>query len=157
MFRNVSGNLLADDADALVNTVNTAGVMGKGIALQFKRAFPAMFRDYAREAKAGRLRPGSMHVWATGAMTGPRYIINFPTKRHWKANSRLDDIEAGLADLVTVVRDLGIRSVALPPLGCGNGGLAWSDVEPRIRAAFEPLADAVEVRVYAPKAHRQRR
>lgn len=150
MFSELRGNLLADDAEALVNTVNTVGVMGKGIALQFKRAYPEMFTAYAREAKAGRLAIGHMFVWETGSLAGPRFIINFPTKRHWKAGSRIEDIETGLVDLVRVVQDLGIRSIALPPLGCGNGGLAWAEVAPRIRAAFEPLADQVDVRVYVP-------
>ena len=149
MIREMSGNLLADDADALVNTVNTVGVMGKGIALQFKRAYPDMFRDYERAAKSGGLEIGRMHVWRTGALAAPRYIINFPTKRHWRAPSRMADIEAGLADLVRVVRDLDISSIALPPLGCGNGGLNWSDVAPLIWAAFEQLP-AVEVHVYPP-------
>ncbi len=149
MIREATGNLLADDADALVNTVNTVGVMGKGIALQFKRAYPAMFREYERAAKNGQLQIGRMHVWATGAMAPPRYVINFPTKRHWRAASRLADIEAGLVDLVHVVRDLGIRSIAVPPLGCGNGGLDWAQVLPRIRAAFDDLED-VDVRVYLP-------
>ena len=91
------GNLLADDADVLVNTVNTVGVMGKGIALQFKRAFPEMYRDYEKAAKTGHIVTGRMHVWPTGAMTGPRYIVNFPTKRHWRAPSRTIDIEEGLS------------------------------------------------------------
>lgn len=120
MIRDMHGNLLADEADALVNTVNTVGVMGKGIALQFKRAYPEMFKAYARAAKDGTLETGRMHVWETGSLTGPRFIINFPTKRHWKAGSRIEDIDAGLTDLVRVVRDLGITSIALPPLGCGN-------------------------------------
>lgn len=150
MIREMHGNLLADDAEALVNTVNTVGVMGKGIALQFKRAYPEMFKDYANEAKAGRLATGRMHVWETASLAGPRFIISFPTKQHWKARSRLRDIEAGLVDLVRVVRELGIQSIAVPPLGCGNGGLEWADVAPRIHAAFKPLSDQVEVRVYAP-------
>ena len=147
MIREMHGNLLADDAVALVNTVNTVGAMGKGIALQFKRAYPDMFRAYERAAKAGELQPGNVHVWETGALDGPRYILNFPTKRHWRAPSRLEDIEAGLADLVRVVDELAIRSIALPPLGCGNGGLDWSVVAPLIWDALTPLADKVDVRV----------
>jgi O-acetyl-ADP-ribose deacetylase (regulator of RNase III) len=150
------GNLLQADVDVLVNTVNTVGVMGKGIALQFKRAFPGMFNDYARAAKTGEVRLGRMHVWPTGQLTGPRYVINFPTKGHWKAASRLEDIDRGLDDLVRVIRALGIHSIALPPLGCGNGGLDWSVVEPLIRAKLEPLVD-VDVRLFppagAPAAH----
>lgn len=146
-----SGDLLRTDVDALVNTVNTVGVMGKGLALQFKRAYPDMFRDYARAAKAGELALGRVQVWETGRLDGPRYVINFPTKGHWRSRSRLADVEAGLADLVRVVRELDVRSIAVPPLGCGNGGLAWSEVEPRIREAFAALPD-VEVVLFAPAA-----
>ncbi len=150
MIHEAHGNLLDADAAALVNTVNTVGVMGKGIALQFKRAYPEMFKAYERAAKAGEVRLGQMHLYPTGAMSGPQYLINFPTKQHWRAHSRLDDIRSGLADLVRVVDTLGIKSIAVPPLGCGNGGLAWHDVEPLIAAAFEQLPD-VEVLVYSPE------
>lgn len=150
MIRAMHGNLLADDADALVNTVNTVGVMGKGIALQFKRAYPEMFRCYAKAAKHSEIQPGRMHVWETGALSGPRFIINFPTKRHWKSPARLEDVEAGLEDLVQVVRDLKISSIAIPPLGAGLGGLGWEQVSARIRAAFRPLDGDVDVRVYEP-------
>lgn len=149
MIRQSGGNLLQADVDALVNTVNTVGVMGKGIALQFKRVYPEMFKDYAKAAKRGELALGSMHVWATGLMTGPRFIINFPTKGHWKSSSRLIDIERGLDDLVRVILEQGIRSIAVPPLGCGNGGLDWAVVEPLIRDRLGPLK-GVEVLLYAP-------
>lgn len=151
MITEADGNLLAADAEALVNTVNTVGVMGKGIALQFRRAYPDMFRDYTQAAKAGQVQLGRMHVWATGSLSGPRYVINFPTKGHWRAPSRLADIESGLQDLVRVVRELGIGSVAVPPLGCGNGGLDWADVQPRVRSAFAALP-GVDVRLYPPAA-----
>lgn len=150
MIRAMHGNLLADDADALVNTVNTVGVMGKGIALQFKRAYPEMFTCYAKAAKRGEIQPGRVHVWQTEALSGPQFIINFPTKRHWKAPARLEDVEAGLEDLVRVVRDLEISSIAIPPLGAGLGGLDWEHVSARIRAAFAPLEEGVDVRVYEP-------
>lgn len=150
MITSASGNLLAADVNALVNTVNTAGIMGKGIALQFKRAYPEMFKAYERACKAGDVKLGKMHVWETGSLQGPRFIINFPTKRHWKSQSRLADIDSGLADLVQVIRDHGIRSIAIPPLGCGHGGLQWRDVEPRIAAAMGPIAHEVDVRVYPP-------
>lgn len=149
MITNAHGNLLAAEVEALVNTVNTEGVMGKGIALQFKKAYPAMFDAYRKAAKSGELHLGKMQVWHTGLLTGPKYIINFPTKGHWKSASRIRDIETGLADLVHTVRELSISSIAVPPLGCGNGGLDWSDVEPRITAAFDALPD-VDVRLYAP-------
>lgn len=130
MITEAHGNLLAADVDALVNTVNTVGVMGKGIALQFKRAYPAMFADYASAARRHELSLGRMHVWETGQMTGPRFIVNFPTKQHWKASSKLSDVAAGLDDLARTIRDLGISSIAIPPLGCGQGGLQWHQVEP---------------------------
>jgi O-acetyl-ADP-ribose deacetylase (regulator of RNase III) len=149
MIKETSGNLLRADAEALVNTVNTEGVMGKGIALQFKKAYPAMYEHYRAAAKAGEIRLGHVQVWSTGQMTGPKYVINFPTKGHWKSRSKMADIEAGLVDLITVIRELGIESVAVPPLGCGNGGLDWSDVEPRIVAAFERVPD-VDVLLFPP-------
>lgn len=149
MITEAKGDLLKAPVEALVNTVNTEGVMGKGIALQFKKTFPAMFKDYAGAAKRGGVKLGHMHVWPTQALDGPKYVINFPTKGHWRAKSRITDIDSGLHDLVRVVRELGITSIAVPPLGCGNGGLNWADVEPRIRAAFDTLPE-VDVRVFAP-------
>jgi len=143
------GNLLTAAAQALVNTVNTEGVMGKGIALQFARAFPEMLPSYEAACRAGELVPGRVHVFERDELVDPRFIINFPTKRHWRGKSRLADIDAGLVDLVRVVRERGIRSIALPPLGCGLGGLRWDDVRPRIEAAFATLPD-VRVLLYAP-------
>jgi O-acetyl-ADP-ribose deacetylase (regulator of RNase III) len=130
------GNLLEADVDVLVNTVNTVntvGIMGKGIALQFRRAFPAMYKDYSHAAKRREVALATMHVWPTGHLTGPRFVINFPTKGHWRSRSQLGDIDRGLDDLVRVIQEHGIRSIAIPPLGCGNGGLAWSEVEPLLR------------------------
>ena len=119
MITEARGNLLEADVDALVNTVNTVGIMGKGIALQFKRAFPAMFKEYERAAKSRELALGRMHVWPTQQMTGPRYIINFPTKSHWKSRSRLTDIEMGLDALVATVRELG------DPVHSGASARMW--------------------------------
>jgi O-acetyl-ADP-ribose deacetylase (regulator of RNase III) len=137
------GNLLEADVDALVNTVNTKGVMGKGIALQFKRAFPDNYKAYRAACEAGDVQLGRMFVTAEGLIS-PRLIINFPTKGHWKSRSRLGDIEAGLQDLRRVVADYDIKSLALPPLGCGLGGLAWADVRPLIEAALGDLpVDAI--------------
>ncbi|WP_224363561.1 type II toxin-antitoxin system antitoxin DNA ADP-ribosyl glycohydrolase DarG [Hyalangium versicolor] len=150
MIEGASGNLLDADVDALVNTVNTVGVMGKGIALQFRMAFPENYEAYKQACARSEVQPGHMFVVPTGALTGPRFIINFPTKRHWRAGSRLGDIEAGLEDLVRVIREKNIRSIAVPPLGCGNGGLRWEDVEPRILAALSPLED-VRVLLFAPQ------
>ncbi|OEZ80827.1 macro domain protein [Janthinobacterium sp. HH106] len=150
MFKITSGNLLDAPVEALVNTVNTEGVMGKGIALQFKQAFPTMFKAYELACKAKEVRLGKVHLYDLGGLVGgPQWIVNFPTKGHWKSKSRLIDIEAGLADLVIQVQALGIRSIAVPPLGCGYGGLDWADVEPLIRAAFTDLPN-VEVHMYPP-------
>src|SRR5580698_5577411 len=150
MLREAAGNLLDARADALVNTVNTVGVMGKGIALQFKQAFPENFRVYEAACRRGEVRIGQMFVVETGLLEQPRLIINFPTKRHWRSHSRLDDIRSGLADLRQILVDRQVRSVALPPLGCGNGGLDWQDVRPLIDSALSDLP-GVEVVVYPPK------
>jgi O-acetyl-ADP-ribose deacetylase (regulator of RNase III) len=150
MIEITNGNLLEARVEALVNTVNTEGIMGKGIALQFKQAYPQMFRDYERASKAGEITLGTMRVFDLGGLAGgPRWIINFPTKGHWRAASRLSDVDAGLQDLVATIKRLQIRSVAVPPLGCGNGGLNWHDVRPRIESAFAELPD-VRVLLYAP-------
>jgi O-acetyl-ADP-ribose deacetylase (regulator of RNase III) len=146
----IQGNLLEAEADALVNTVNTEGVMGKGVALQFSKKFPEMLAAYKKACEAGEVRPGHMHIFERGEMFQPRYIINFPTKRHWRSPSRIEDIEAGLKALVKEIEKRGIRSIALPPLGCGNGGLDWNEVLPRIKAALDPLKN-VRVLVFPPK------
>ncbi len=145
------GNLLEADAEALVNTVNSVGVMGKGIALQFKQAFPENFRAYAAACGRGEVQPGRMFVFHTNAFASPRLIINFPTKRHWKGKSRMEDIESGLSALVDVIRSENVTSVAIPPLGCGSGGLKWGDVRPRIEAAFASLPHVKVFLYYAPE------
>ena len=145
-----SGDILKSEAEALVNTVNCVGVMGRGVALQFKNAFPENFKAYAAACKREQVQPGRMFVFETGQLTPPRYIINFPTKRHWRGKSRIEDIEAGLVALVAEIRARRIRSIALPPLGAGLGGLDWSaDVRPRVEAALRALDD-VQVIVYEP-------
>jgi O-acetyl-ADP-ribose deacetylase (regulator of RNase III) len=144
-----SGDLLSADVEALVNPVNTVGVMGKGLALQFKRRFPFNFNAYAAACKRGEVEIGRMLVVEAGALSGPRYIINFPTKKHWRDPSELEYVRAGLRGLVEAIRARGIRSIAVPPLGCGNGGLAWADVEPLIERAMGELPD-VQVVVFAP-------
>ncbi len=151
MIETTHGNLLHAPAEALVNTVNTVGVMGKGIALQFRQAFPEMYRAYEKDCEKGEVRLGQVQVFDLGGLVGgPRWIINFPTKGDWRARSRIADVEKGLDDLVAKVAQLGIRSIAVPPLGCGNGGLNWADVRPRIEEAFAALPD-VRVLLYAPE------
>jgi O-acetyl-ADP-ribose deacetylase (regulator of RNase III) len=145
-----SGDILDSEAEALVNTVNCVGVMGRGIALQFKNAFPANFKAYAAACRREEVQPGRMFVFETGHLTPPRYIINFPTKRHWRGKSRIEDIDAGLEALVAEIRTRHIRSIALPPLGSGLGGLDWgAQVRPLIEAALRPLDD-VQVIIYEP-------
>lgn len=144
-----TGDLLDERVDAIVNTVNTVGVMGKGIALQFKRKWPANAKAYEAACKRKEVVPGKMFVFDNGGLVEPKFIINFPTKRHWRQPSRMADIEVGLVDLVTQIKRLGIRSIAIPPLGCGNGGLDWNEVRPRIEAALAQLPD-VEVHLFAP-------
>jgi O-acetyl-ADP-ribose deacetylase (regulator of RNase III) len=150
MVERVRGNLLEAEAEALVNTVNCVGVMGRGIALQFKLAYPDNFKAYLRACKAEEVQPGHMLVTAIEQLVNPRFIINFPTKRHWKGKSRIEDIEAGLPALVREIKRLGVRSVAVPPLGCGNGGLDWDQVRPRIEAAFDEIPD-VHVFLFEPE------
>lgn len=144
-FITTSGNLLEADVDALVNTVNTVGVMGKGIALQFKKAFPANYKAYEKACKSDSLNLGSMFVFDNGQLVSPRLIINFPTKGHWRSKSKLNDIERGLDDLAATIRERDIRSIALPPLGCGNGGLDWAVVEPLIRERLADLPTTIQI------------
>ncbi len=149
MIEAATGNLLDAKVEALVNTVNTVGVMGKGLALQFKRRFPAAFRAYEAACKRGEVVVGRMFVVESGEPTGPRFIVNFPTKQHWRNPSRIEYVRDGLVALVEELRSRGIQSVAIPPLGCGNGGLDWADVRPLID---EALAKVPQVRalVFAP-------
>ncbi len=150
MIKFKKGNLLEAKAEALVNTVNCVGIMGKGVALQFKQAFPKNFDEYAKVCQKGELRIGRMFVHKRDEMFYPKYIINFPTKRHWKGRSRLEDLELGLKDLTKKVLELKIKSIAIPPLGSGLGGLNWEDVKERIVKAFKKLPD-VEVLMYEPR------
>jgi O-acetyl-ADP-ribose deacetylase (regulator of RNase III) len=150
MIEQGRGNLLAAETDALVNTVNTVGVMGKGIALQFKRAFPANFRAYQAACQRGEVQLGQVWTFDTGVIGPRRYILNFPTKKHWRSDSRLQDIATGLDSLVATVREFGVTSIAMPALGCGNGGLAWADVLPLIERACERMEDVRAV-VFAPE------
>jgi O-acetyl-ADP-ribose deacetylase (regulator of RNase III) len=149
MIELTRGDILQAEAEALVNTVNCVGIMGRGIALQFRKAFPENFTAYKLLCDGGELKPGRMMVHDLGRLTNPRYIINFPTKRHWKGKSRMEDIEAGLEALVEEVQARGIRSIAIPPLGCGLGGLDWREVRPRIEEAFSRLSE-VKVLLFEP-------
>ena len=151
MLRLVRGNLLEADVEAVVNTVNTVGVMGKGIALAFRSAYPENYRLYAAACKAGDVRIGRMFVTGNRSLHGPRWIVNFPTKKHWRHPSRLDWIREGLDDLSRVIREQGIRSIAIPPLGCGHGGLEWAEVRSLIEIAAEGWPN-VNVQLFEPTA-----
>ncbi len=156
MIRIVKGNLLQASVEALVNTVNEVGVMGKGIAAMFRDAFPHNTEVYERAAKAKTVAVGKMLVTENPEVDGPRWIINFPTKRHWRQPSRLEWIKSGLTDLRRVIQEREIKSIALPPLGCGNGGLDWSDVKHEIVQSLESLED-VKILLYEPITEYQRK
>lgn len=145
-------NLLKCDAEALVNTVNCVGVMGKGIAKAFKEAYPANFKVYEAACKRKEIRPGKMFVSDIGDMFAKKWIVNFPTKDHWYASSKMVWIEDGLKDLVRFVEENKVKSIAIPALGCSNGGLPWNDVRPRIERAMEPLTD-IKVYLYPPQGN----
>ena len=144
-----TGNLLDADVEAVVNTVNTVGVMGKGIALMFKEEFPKNFELYAVACKRHEVKIGQMFVTETGKFVGPKWIINFPTKQHWRGRTKFEWVTEGLKDLRRIILDKNIKSIAVPPLGCGNGGLNWKEVRPEIEHALASL-ESVHVIVYEP-------
>ncbi len=149
-FQIVKGDLLRQETDAIVNTVNCMGVMGKGIALQFKRKWPENFKVYEKACRSGLVKTGKMFVHDLGALHNgkPEFIINFPTKNHWREKSKLSYIEEGLDDLIKVIRELKIKSIAIPPLGCGNGGLDWDVVKKIIEESLAPLD--IDIRLFSP-------
>ena len=149
MIEYKQGDLLACETEAVVNTVNCVGIMGRGIAFQFKKQYPENFKYYKTACERGDVVPGKMLVFETHRLMNPRLIINFPTKRHWRGASRIEDIEQGLADLIVVIQQHNIKSIAIPPLGSGLGGLEWSKVKPIIESALAQLND-VEVTVFEP-------
>lgn len=150
MIIEAQGNLLNANVEAIVNTVNCVGVMGKGLALAFKQAYPTNFAQYKEACNVGKVKPGEMFITKINKTTNSKYIINFPTKRHWREKSYLVDVELGLVALVAKVKELEINSIAIPALGCGLGGLDWQIVKPLIINAFSILPD-VEVMLFAPK------
>lgn len=146
----LQGDLLKQlDVDAIVNTVNCVGVMGKGIALQFKKKWPDNFEAYSEACKKKSVKLGRMFIFHAGPLATPKYIINFPTKDHWRGKSQIEFIREGLIDLVAQIKNLNIASIAIPPLGCGNGGLDWRQVKPLIEQAFAGIPE-VEVRLFEP-------
>ncbi len=149
MLELTRGDILKADVEALVNTVNCVGIMGRGIALQFRKAFPENFKAYKSACDKKNLHPGHMLVYDLNRFENPRYVINFPSKRHWKGKSKIEDIDSGLKALAEEVNQHNIRSIAIPPLGCGLGGLKWEQVKPMIQKTFENLPD-VHVLLYEP-------
>jgi len=145
-----SGNILEANTEALVNTVNCVGVMGRGIALQFRNAFPDNYRAYKAACDRREVISGRMFVFDLNRFENPKLIINFPTKRHWKAKSRMDDIKSGLQDLVRVLREYGVNSVAIPPLGCGLGGLNWREVRSMLESALAAVPN-LSAHIYPPE------
>lgn len=148
MITFTQGNLLEARAEALVNTVNTVGVMGKGIALMFKERFADNFRRYAAACKAKEVRTGVMFVTEVHELDGPRWIVNFPTKQHWRGNSKIEWITDGLQDLRRFLIENNVKSIAIPPLGAGNGGLNWAEVRPHIEEVLAGLD--TEILVFEP-------
>lgn len=147
-----NGDMFDEPTEAIVNTVNCVGVMGKGVALEFKRRWPENFKAYKKLCDDKKIVPGCVFIFENNDFLGGgkhRYLINFPTKQHWKAKSKIEYVRDGLVDFVSQVRNLGIKSVALPPLGCGNGGLDWSEVRPLIEESLNELPD-VRFIVFAP-------
>ena len=174
MIEYKTGNIFTEDVDALVAPVNCVGVMGRGLALQFSREFPDNRNKYFKKCKGEEIRPGNMFVFETSSSrqlelvpetqlrnqfasetkrtANPKYIINFPTKRGWRGKSRMEDIESGLESLAEEIRTRRIRSIAIPALGCGLGGLEWRNVRERMEAKLKPLAeDGVKIVIFAPK------
>ncbi|MEQ4541364.1 macro domain-containing protein [Halomonas desiderata] len=154
MITYTTGNLLDAEVEALVNTVNTVGVMGKGIALMFKERFPANTAAYTRACKAGEVKTGQVFVTETGELMGPRWIVNFPTKQHWRAKSQMQWIIDGLADLRRFIEQNQVRSIAIPPLGAGNGGLDWAEIKPQVEQALGDL-EGVHIVVFEPTSQYQ--
>ena len=149
MIKYITGNILESNAEALINTVNIVGVMGKGIALQFKKAYHNNYKAYVEACKRNEIEIGSLFVVKDSNLnSGEKYIINFPTKKDWRKPSEYSFIETGLDDLIRVLKKYKIQSVAIPPLGAGNGGLEWEKVKRIIEQKLGKLE--IEIIVYEP-------
>lgn len=154
MITYTQGNLLEADAEALVNTVNTVGIMGKGIALMFKERFPQNMAEYARACKVKQVHVGKMFITETSELIGPRWIVNFPTKQHWRAKSQMQWIQDGLVDLRHFLEDNQVKSIAIPPLGAGQGGLSWPEVKIEIEKALSGIT-TTHIMIYEPTTQYQ--
>lgn len=145
----LQGNILEIKVEAIVNTVNCVGVMGKGIALQFRQAFPENYKLYKTACNKREVVVGKMFTVELPVLEYPKIIINFPTKQHWRGKSKIEYIDEGLEDLARVIKDFNINSIAIPPLGCGLGGLEWSEVRPKIENSLRQFND-LEVHIFEP-------
>lgn len=154
MIKYTKGNIIEADVEALVNTVNVVGVMGKGIALAFKKAFPSNFKIYKQLCEAKKFNIGDLLITNTGQIK-PRFIINFPTKKHWRGKSQIEFIEIGMKELVKEINQREIKSIAIPPLGCGNGGLNWEAVKPIILRQVELINGEIDIIIYEPGFNNQ--
>lgn len=154
MIEYTTGNIIEADTEALVNTVNTVGVMGKGIALAFKKAFPNNYKIYRQACQDKEFNIGNLLITNTGQLT-PKYVVNFPTKEHWRGRSKIEFVEIGMKELVREITLRNIKSIAIPPLGCGNGGLNWTEVKPIILKSIETLETKVDVVIYEPGFNNQ--
>ncbi|MEM4711408.1 MAG: macro domain-containing protein, partial [Candidatus Woesearchaeota archaeon] len=148
MITHIKGNILESNAQALVNPVNTVGVMGKGIALRFKKAFPENFKAYVKACKNKEIDIGKLFVFKENTIKGEKIIINFPTKKDWRKPSEYEYIEKGLDNLIRIIKEHNIKSIAIPPLGCGQGGLLWAKVKKMIDEKLSSLD--IDVYVYEP-------
>lgn len=149
MINYKSGNIFSEPVEAIVNTVNCVGIMGRGVALQFKKNYPQNFKAYKVACDNKEVEPGKMFVYQINALFDPKYIINFPTKRHWRSKSKIEDIRAGLLALAEEIQTRQINSIAIPPLGCGLGGLDWKEVRYEMEKALKDL-DNVNIIIFEP-------
>ena len=154
MFNYTKGNIISANVEALVNTVNTVGIMGKGIALAFRKAFPENYLLYKEVCDSNEFNLGELFVTETSQLR-PKFIINFPTKDHWRNRSKIKFIELGLIELSKLIKTKKINSIAIPPLGCGNGGLLWKDVKPLIEKHLKEISNSIEISIFEPGFNNQ--
>lgn len=149
MIRFTIGNIISSETEAIINTVNTKGIMGKGIALQFKEAFPDNYKLYVKACKDGTIDIGKLLITETNLLY-PKYIINFPTKQHWRENSSIEYIDKGLTDLIQIIEKYKIKSISIPPLGAGNGKLEWQKVKKLITSRLNKLSNEIDILIFEP-------
>jgi len=142
-------DIFKSDCEAITNTVNCVGAMGAGLALAFKRRYPEMYKEYVEVCNKGELRPGKLHIWEN-PNSPPKYIINFPTKDDFRKDSEMSYIIEGLVTLKDEIKARGIKSIAVPSLGCGYGGLLYEDVKPLLEQFAKNLPENIKIVIYEP-------